>query len=387
MGEAILTLNAGSSSIKFALFDGARIAGGAVEKIGVAPRFFVKDAGGKTVFEQSWTDRALCHKDLLAPVLGWIETHLGQENLVAAGHRIVHGGVAFVAPVRLDAGKLAELAKLDALAPLHEPHNLAAVAAVMKLRPNLPQIGCFDTGFHHEMPAVATRLAIPASLREPGLRRYGFHGLSYEYVAGALRECAPWLAAGRVVAAHLGAGASACAMLAGKSVDSSMGFTGLDGLIMETRCGIIDAGAVLYMLQARGMTADEVSQVLYRQSGLLGLSGISGDMQVLLQSGAAAAVAAVDSFNYAAARQIAALCVSLNGMDGLVFTAGIGEHAPAVRAGICGRLHWLGVELDHPANEANAAVISNAHSRVEVRVIATDEEAMIARHCREVLRG
>jgi acetate kinase len=389
VSDTILTLNAGSSSIKFALFQGAgkRVAAGAVENIGSAPRFFVKGGDGAQIFNRRWADGALTHEDLLAPVLDWVETHLGRDELVAAGHRIVHGGETFFAPVRLDAEKLLELARLNPLAPLHEPHNLAAVAAVMKLRPELPQIGCFDTSFHHKMPAVATRLAIPAALRKSGMRRYGFHGLSYEYISGALRDCAPGLASGKVVAAHLGAGASACAILDGKSIDSSMGFTGLDGLIMATRCGIIDAGAVLYLLQARGMSADEVSDVLYRQSGLLGLSGVSSDMRVLLESAAPAAVAAVESFTYAAARQIAGLCVPLNGMDGLVFTAGIGEHAPAVRAGICARLHWLGVELDHAANEVNAAVISTAHSRVEVRVIATDEEAMIARHCFEMLGG
>jgi acetate kinase len=389
MGEAILTLNAGSSSIKFALFHGAggqaRIAGGAVEKIGAAPRFFVNDADGNLVFERSWAQGGQNHEDVLAPLLEWVEAHLGSETLVAAGHRIVHGGAHFTAPVRLDSATLVELAALNALAPLHEPHNLAAVAAVIALRPELPQIGCFDTSFHHDMPAVATRLAIPAALRAQGIRRYGFHGLSYEHVSGALRDVAPWLAQGKVVAAHLGAGASACAMLNGKSVDSSMGFTALDGLIMGTRCGIIDAGAVLYMLQARGMSADAVSDVLYQQSGLLGLSGISADMDVLLRSTAPAAAAAIDSFNYAAARQIAALAVALDGLDGLVFTAGIGAHAPSVRAGICARLHWLGVELEPAANAANAAVISNAHSRVEVRVIPTDEEAMIARHCKEVL--
>jgi acetate kinase len=385
MSDAILTLNAGSSSIKFGLFEGdgvLRIAGGAVENIGAAPRFFVRDAAGATIFERQWDAApALSHEYLLGPMLDWVETHLGAAKLVAAGHRIVHGGEAFFAPARLDEAALEALSTLDPLAPLQEPHNLAAVAAVMKLRPGLPQIGCFDTSFHHAMPAVATRLAIPADLRAAGVRRYGFHGLSYEFIADRLRGLAPGLAAGRVVAAHLGSGASACAMLNGKSVDSTMGFTSLDGLIMGTRCGIIDAGVVLYLLQARKMSADEVSETLYTKSGLLGLSGISADMRVLLKSQAPAAAEAVDSFNYAASRQIAGLAVALNGLDGLVFTAGIGERAPEIRAGICARLRWLGVKLDEAANAANAPVISTLGSRVEVRVIATDEEAMIARHC------
>jgi acetate kinase len=386
MDDAILTLNAGSSSIKFALFrngrERPRMAGGAVEGIGEAPRFLVMDEAGAVVHERTWKQgAALSHEDLLAPVLDWVEGHLGDKRLVAAGHRIVHGGDIFTGPARLDQAALDRLATLNPLAPLHEPHNLAAVAAMMRLRPELPEIGCFDTSFHRTMDKVAARLPLPRHFHDEGVRRFGFHGLSYEYIAGELARLAPALAAGRVVAAHLGGGASACGMLAGKSVDSSMGFTALDGLVMGTRCGAIDPGVLLYLVRARGMDWDAVTALLYRQSGLLGVSGISADMRALLASHEAAAAEAIAVFTLAAAKHIAALAVSLNGIDGLVFTAGIGEHCPSVRAGICARLEWLGVEIDEPANARNAGVISTAASRVAVRVIATDEEAMIARDC------
>ena len=318
-------------------------------------------------------------------MLHWVEEHLGGAKLVAAGHRIVHGGEAFTDPVRLDAAALTELAKLNPLAPLHEPHNLAAVTAILGLRPALPQIGCFDTAFHHTMPEIATRFALPRAFHDSGVRRYGFHGISYEYISGRLSELAPKLAAGRVIGAHLGNGASMCAMLAGRSVDSTMGFTALDGLVMGTRSGTIDPGVVLYLLQARGMTAETITELLYKKSGLLGVSGIASDMRVLLKSTAAAAKQAVELFAFTCARHAGALTTALGGLDGIVFTAGIGEHAPEIRAAICARLAWLGIELSADANAANAPVISSKASRVQVRVIPTDEEAMIARHCLKFL--
>jgi len=391
MADAILTVNAGSSSIKFALFGAAdnlpRIATGAVSKIGEAPHLAVRDATGVVVFEKHWDSAALSHEDLILPVLDWVDTHLGDDELIAAGHRIVHGGETFFAPVRLDESALAELATLTPLAPLHEPHNLAAVEAVMALRKDLPQIGCFDTAFHHDMPVIATRIAIPRHYFNEGFRRYGFHGLSYEYISRRLREVAPRLAAGKIIAAHLGNGASVCAMANGKSIDSSMGVSALDGLMMGTRCGIIDAGALLYFLQARGMSADELSDMLYKKSGLLGVSNISADMQVLEASKDPAAAEAIALFVFHAARQISAIISSLGGLDGLVFTAGIGENDPAIRAAICARLAWLGLELDSAANEKNAPLISTPQSKIEIRVIPTDEEAMIARHCLELLTG
>jgi acetate kinase len=248
------------------------------------------------------------------------------------------------------------------------------------------QIGCFDTAFHHTMPALATRLPLPRHFFDEGVRRYGFHGLSYEYISGRLRDVAPTLAAGRVIAAHLGNGASACAIMDGQSVDSSMGFTALDGLIMGTRTGVIDAGILLYLMQSRGMDLGSLTDLLYKKSGLLGLSGISPDMHALLTSADPAAAEAVTIFCHAAAKQMAALAVTMGGVDGVIFTAGIGEHAAPVRAAICARLAWLGVELDDAANTCHAPLISTPASRVEVRVIATDEEAMIARHCEELLK-
>ncbi len=390
MADAVLVLNAGSSSLKFALFRAAdnlpRLASGAVENIGTAPHLTIR-AGHEVALEQKFTpDQALSHEALLGAVLHWVEDHLGQDRLLAVGHRIVHGGTEFFDPVRLDASVLARLARLNALAPLHEPHNLAAVHAAAALRPNLPQIGCFDTAFHHRMPAVATRFALPRHFHDEGVRRYGFHGLSYEYIAARLREVAPRLATGRVVAAHLGNGASLCAMQNGVSVDSTMGFTALDGLVMGTRCGALDPGAVLYLLQSRGMSAADVSGLLYKQSGLLGVSGLSADVRALLASPAPEAAEALDLFAYSTAKQIAALCSALGGLDLLVFTAGIGEHAAPVRAAICARLGWLGLALSPEANAANEAAISAVDSRVEVRVIPTDEEGMIVRHCLALLQ-
>jgi len=384
MSDAILTVNAGSSSIKFALFvvpELTRIASGEIENIGAAPHLKIR-TGEEIAEEHRWQHQeTLSHEALFEKILLWVDTHLGQSRLVAAGHRIVHGGNLFTDPVRLDSAALTSLAKLNPLAPLHEPHNLAAVQAVLSLRPNLPQIGCFDTAFHHTMPASVTRFALPRSFHDEGVRRYGFHGISYEYISLRLREIAPHLFAGRVIAAHLGNGASLCAMRDGKSVDSSMGFTALDGLMMGTRCGAIDAGVLLYLMQAHGMSESDITTLLYKHSGLLGVSGISADMRDLLASTALEAAEAVDLFTFTAARHAGALATTLGGLDGIVFTAGIGEHCPPVRAAICARLAWLGAKISPKANEANAPVISAPDSRVEIRVIPTDEEAMIARHC------
>ncbi len=390
MPDAILTLNAGSSSIKFALFEiGAtllRIAAGEVENIGAEPYLFIQ-TGGSLAFERRWPHgEALTHEDLLGAVLDWVDTHLGDDSLIATGHRIVHGGAKFIAPVRLTAETLAELDELTPLAPLHQPHNLAAVRAVLALRPHLPQIASFDTAFHHTMPEIAKLFALPRSFYDEGVRRYGFHGLSYEYIASRLPEVAPHLAQARVIVAHLGNGASLCAMAAGKSIDTSMSFTTLDGLMMGTRTGAIDPGVLLYLQQSRGMTADALTTLLYKQSGLLGVSGISADVRTLLESPAPAAAQALDLFTYTVARHIVALTASLGGLDALIFTAGIGEHAPKVRAATCARLSWLGMEICSEANEANAPLVSTVESRIEVRVIPTGEEAMIAEHCLTVIK-
>lgn len=391
MRPAILTLNAGSSSIKFALYEHGRrtqypILHGVIEGIGEAPRFTARAAGGGVLESRAWqVPKAAAHEDLLKPLLAWITAHLGDTVLVAAGHRIVHGGASFDRPVRIDAAVLAELEKLVPLAPLHQPHNLAAVKAVGSLRPDLPQVACFDTAFHAGMPAVAARMALPRAHAAAGVRRYGFHGLSYEYLAGRLREIAPTLADGRVIMAHLGNGASLCAMHHGRSVDTTMGFSTLDGLVMGTRCGDLDPGVVLHLLQTDGMDAAAVAHLLYHESGLLGVSGISGDMRTLLASDSPAAREAVDLFVYRIAREIGALTSVLGGLDALVFSAGIGEHAAAIRSAVCAALAWLGVECDELANDRHETRISTLGSNVRVFVVGTDEEAMIARHAARAL--
>lgn len=393
MSRAVLSLNAGSSSIKFALYDvtaidsGERLSHGQIEGIGSAPHLVARGSDGTLLSEHRWPAGAtLAHEDLLVPLLSWITGHLGAESLAAVGHRIVHGGETYHRPVQLTDSVLADLEKLVPLAPLHQPHNLAAVRALQKLRPGLPQVACFDTGFHHGMAATVTRLALPRRYAAEGVRRYGFHGLSYEYIAARLREQAPTLASGRVIAAHLGNGASLCAMDDGRSVDTTMGLTALDGLVMGTRCGSIDPGALLYLQQQHGMSASALEQLLYHDSGLLGVSGISNDMRILLGSDDPQAREAVDLFVFRIAREAGALASSLGGLDGLVFSAGIGEHAAPVRAAVCARLAWLGVECDEAANTRHAAVISTPRSRVEVRIVATDEEAMIATHTLRILQ-
>ncbi|OOG38581.1 acetate/propionate family kinase [Rhodanobacter sp. C05] len=394
MPKAILTLNAGSSSIKFALYEldaGValqQVSHGQIESIGVAPHFIARATDGTVLSEYRWTSSAtLEHEALLTPLLAWITTHLGQEALCAVGHRIVHGGSTYNRPVYLDAQVVADLTKLTPLAPLHQPHNLAAVRAIAQLRPELPQVGCFDTAFHHGLSADAARLALPRRYAAEGVRRYGFHGLSYEYIAGRLREQAPGLAAGRVIAAHLGNGASLCAMHNGQSVDTTMGFTTLDGLVMGTRCGNLDPGAVLYLQQAHGLSATDVEHMLYHDSGLLGVSGISSDMRMLLTSDDACAREAIDLFVFRIARETGALISTLGGIDALVFSAGIGEHAAPIRAAVCARLGWLGIECDAEANSRHAAQISTSNSRVPVFIVPTDEEAMIASHTAHVLQN
>jgi acetate kinase len=386
MPEAILTLNAGSSSIKFALYEcpaGARrlVSRGAIEGIGAAPTFTALAPDGTVLEDQHWaTGTHLDHEDLLEPLLTWVTSHLGEENLVAVGHRIVHGGSDFHSPTRIDDTVLAALEKLVPLAPLHQPHNIAAVKAIGSLRPGLPQVACFDTAFHHDMPAVATRLALPRKYAEEGVRRYGFHGLSYEYLIARLRELSPGLADGRVIAAHLGNGASLCAMRNGRSIDTTMGFTPLDGLVMGTRCGSIDPGALLYLQQADGLRTTDVERVLYHESGLLGVSGISHDMRILQASEDPHAREAIELFVYRLVKHVGALASVLGGLDALVFSAGIGEHSAGVRAAVCERLAWLGIECDTTANARHDSLISTSRSPVRVFVIATDEEAMIAEH-------
>ncbi len=384
MPGTVLTLNAGSSSLKFSVFDGLReVLRGQVSGIGTHPQAEAKKDGRHL---DAPALHGTTHEDFLPGLLDWIGGHLDGTAIAAAGHRVVHGGTEFMAPVRVTDEVIAALEALVPLAPLHQPHNIAAIRAVAKARPDLPQAACFDTAFHGTMPEVATWLALPRAMRNAGMRRYGFHGLSYEFIAGRLRELAPGLAAVRVLVAHLGNGASLCAMRDGRSLDTTMGFTALDGLMMATRCGSLDPGAVLYLMQSRGMSADELEDVLYHGSGLLGVSGLSGDMRDLAGSGDPRAQEAIDLFVYRIVGCAGGLIAGMGGLDGIVFTAGIGEHDPAVRAAVCAGLSWLSLALDDAANAAGGtARISTPGSRVEAWVIPTDEEAVIARHTLAVL--
>ena len=389
MTGAILTLNAGSSSLKFALYDGRSLqaaARGEIENLGHAPHLLARGAAGAVLAEQRWPDGlADPFATALEALMAFAEAHLGGDGLGAVGHRVVHGGADHVAPERVTPALLAALTALTPLDPLHMPHNLAPMRAIAAARPALPQIACFDTAFHHAMPLVAQRIALPRAITEAGVRRYGFHGLSYEYIASCLPALSPRLAAGRVIVAHLGSGASLCALQAGRSIDTTTGFSALDGLMMATRCGSLDPGVVLYLSQ-RGHSLSGIEDMLYRRSGLLGVSGISDDVRVLLASKDPHAQEALELFSYRMAAHAGALAAALGGLDGLVFTAGIGEHAAPVRAALCARLAWLGVRLDASANAANAGLISTEDSAAEVRVIPTDEEAMIARHTRAILQ-
>lgn len=393
MTDDILCLNAGSSSLKFALFELgvgdalALVCNGEVEGIGTAPYFRAEDAVGHRLAEHQWSDSAkLSREGLLDELLTWIEGHRGRARIIAAGHRVVHGGAKFSAPVLLDDGVLAELDRLTPLAPLHQPHNLAATRALRAARPGLLQVACFDTAFHHGHAPVVRRFALPREFEAEGVRRYGFHGLSYEYISHVLPKVAPELATGRVIVAHLGNGASLCAMRAGRSIDTTMGFTALDGLPMGTRCGALDPGVSLYLLQKAGLTAAALEDLLYRRSGLLGVSGMSSDMRALLASQDPRAGEAVDLFVFRIVREIGALAASLGGLDGLVFTAGIGEHAAEIRRRVCKGAAWLGVELDPTANASGGPRITQAGSQVSAWVIATDEDLMIAQHTSEIVR-
>jgi acetate kinase len=387
MGDTVLVLNAGSSSLKFSTYalgsDGALAAGvdGQLDGIATHPRLRVTDALGAALTDTTYSPGEVSsHGQATARLGEFLQTQSLSARLRAVGHRVVHGGPRLAAPAAVTPALLAELEALVPLDPLHLPANLEGMRAVADFAPDIPQVACFDTAFHHRMPELATRFALPDALHQAGIRRYGFHGLSYEFIAGHLARTEPRLAAGRVVVAHLGNGASMCALRAGESVDTTMGFSVLDGLPMGTRCGALDPGVLLHLLDARGMSAKELEKLLYRESGLLGLSGVSGDMRDLLASELPGARLAVEFFVYRVARELGALAAVLGGLDGLVFTAGIGERAAAVRAGVVERSGWLGLTLDADANRRNATRISGTASRVEVLVVPTDEELVIARH-------
>ncbi|WP_326533083.1 acetate/propionate family kinase [Pseudorhodoferax sp.] len=393
MDAQVLTLNAGSSSVKFALFprDAADHAlpralwSGQAEGLGpgLQAQLQVRDGSGALRHEAALSGAQASHQGALAALLDWLRQGTGgaAAQITAVGHRIVHGGMDFVAPCRLDADALAALTELTPLAPLHQPHNLAGVQAAMAAFAGVPQIACFDTAFHAAQPAVNGRFALPRALHDAGVRRYGFHGLSYESIVAQLGTAAPALAQGRVVVAHLGNGASMCAIAGGRPVATTMSFSPLDGLSMGTRCGQLDAAVVLYLQRTRGMDADAVEQLLFRQSGLLGMSGLSSDMRTLQASDAPAAAEAVAYFCEQVVQQLGRLAAALRGLDGVVFTGGIGQNAADLRARILADSAWLGIRLDEQANRTRgAARISTPDSPVAAWVLPTDEEAVIARH-------
>jgi acetate kinase len=389
MDDYALVLNAGSSSLKFCVFQ--RPAGqnwrlearGKIEGIGTSPRLSVKDANGESLARQDV--KVSDGREAVEALAAWLRSKYGGSKVLGVGHRVVHGGARFKGPTILNQQVLEELRELIPLAPLHQPYNLAAIEAAFERLPGVPQVACFDTSFHRGQPAVAELIPLPRELRQAGLQRYGFHGLSYEYIASVLPEVAPAIAKGRVIVAHLGSGASMCALKEGKSVDSTLGFTALDGLCMGTRPGALDPGVVLHLFQGLNLSAKDVETLLYKKSGLFGISGISNDMRDLLGRREPEARLAVDYFVYRAAREIGALTAVLGGIDGLVFTAGIGENSPEIRERICESSSWLGIELDDAANTDRSSMISTTRSKVSVWVIPTNEELMIARHTGSLL--
>jgi acetate kinase len=382
-------INAGSSSLKFSVYEGERrLLTGQVDGIGVRPAVTAARHDGRAIAGPDLGEPPpKTPSDLLPALVPWLRAQLGGRQLAALGHRVVHGGLRHSRPARVTPELLAELEVLVPLAPLHEPHNLAPIRVALSLNPDLPQVACFDTAFHRTAPEVAQAFALPYALYDEGVRRYGFHGLSYEYIASVLLEQAPEIAGGRVVVMHLGNGCSACAMKAGVSVATTMGFTALDGLPMGTRCGALDAGVVLHLIQQKAMSAEALVDLLYRRSGMLGLSGVSSDFRQLLASPEPRARFALEVFYYRTACEIGALAAALGGLDGIVFTAGIGENASVVRSAICRACAWLGVELDEDANRQHCTRISTPQSRAGAYMIKTDENLMIARHARALVGG
>jgi acetate kinase len=391
MNDFALVLNAGSSSLKFCVFQrpvGERWrleARGQIEGIGTSPRLSVKDANLRKVADEQLDTSVQNGRDAIGALALWLKSHYGGARVLGVGHRVVHGGARFTQPVVVTPEILEELKELVPLAPLHQPYNLAAIEAVFERLPGVPQVACFDTSFHRQHAAVVDLIPLPSEICKRGLQRYGFHGLSYEYIASTLPEVAPEIAKGKVIIAHLGSGASLCALKDGKSVDTTMGFTAVEGLCMGTRPGSIDPGAVLYLFQNLGLSVKEVETILYKKSGLLGISGISNDMRDLLGREEPEARLAVDYFIYRIAKEIGALAAVLGGVDALVFTAGIGENSPEIRRRVSEASAWLGIEIDAPANEDKATRISTPRSKVSVWVIPTNEELMIALHTGELL--
>lgn len=389
MSGAVAIINAGSSSIKFALYgDGADsplLYRGQIENIGLAARLKIDNAAGERVDERSWTAGEVEHRRATEILLQAAIALLDGREVRGVGHRVVHGGTKFSAPVLVDAAVLDELAGLERLAPLHQPHNLAPIRAIAEAAPHLRQVACFDTAFHSSQPPLSQLYALPRDLTGAGIRRYGFHGLSYEYVSGRLKAIAPELAARRTIVAHLGNGASLCALSDGRSIATTMGFTAVEGLMMGTRCGSIDPGVLIYLMDEFGMDARKLEDLIYRKSGLLGVSGISSDMRSLRESRQPAAQEAIALFIYRIVREIGSLAAALGGVDGLVFTGGIGENDAATRSAICAGCAWLGAMLGRDPTESGERRISADNAKVQIWVVPTDEERMISRHALRLL--
>jgi len=392
MNRSILVVNAGSSSIKFAPYTVSDtggielVADGQLDGIGAQPKLTVTDAAGSVIVDRSCPS-ATDHHNAFAEIQHWLHDRLDRRHLLAVGHRVVHGGEQYAEPVRIDAQVMQTLEELVPLAPLHQPHSLAVIHAVKAASPETEQVACFDTAFHRSQPPLARNFALPRALTETGVRRYGFHGLSYEYIASVLPDVAPTVAAGRVVVAHLGNGASLCALHALQSVATTMGFSALDGLVMGTRCGALDPGVLLYLMDQRGMDARALERLLYHDSGLLGVSGLSSDMRALLASDDPHAREAVDLFVYRIGRELGSMAAAIGGLDALVFTGGIGENAAEIRARVCRDARWLGIELDEPANASGGPCISRGDTQPSAWVVRTDENLMIARHTLRLVEG
>ena len=391
MSDHALVLNAGSSSVKFSVYgrpegEWGLASRGQIDGIGTSPKLTARDGSGAVLADQALSTNVRDLPAALDALARWLRERYGGAPVAGVGHRVVHGGSKYAKPCIITPEVMADLRVLVPLAPLHQPHNLGAIQAVAERLPGVPQVACFDTGFHRGQPPVAELVPLPREIRATGVQRYGFHGLSYEYIASALPGAAPEIAEKRVIVAHLGSGASLCAMKARKSVDCSMGFTALEGLCMGTRPGAMDPGVVLHLFQTLGLSPAEVEHLLYKKSGLLGLSGISNDMRDLEGNPDPRAQLAVEYFVYQAAKQIGALTAVLGGLDALVFTAGIGENSAEIRRRICAASAWLGVELDAAANGRHATRITAPGSRVSAWVIPTNEELMIARHTGDLLR-
>ena len=392
MDKDILVINAGSSSIKFAVYlwqTGGNLTEdlhGQIEDIGNHPHFKAIDSSKKTLVDNLLqSTETLSFKDCFKIISAWLEEYAQGREIAAIGHRVVHGGIKYTAPVIVDDLVLNDLESLVPLAALHQPHNLAAIRAFQELLPGVPQIACFDTAFHHSQPEMAKYYGLPRSYFEQGIRRYGFHGLSYEYLTRVLPSLDAGISEARIIAAHLGNGASLCAIRNGRSVATTMGFSVLDGLIMGTRCGSLDPAVVLYLLSTCKMDLPAVERLLYHESGLFGLSGLSNDMKKLLESASEEARLAVNLFIYRAVRETGSLAAALGGLDALVFTGGIGEHSAEIRGKICGQLSWLGLDIDAEANQASASRISSRDSRISVWVVLADENRIIASHTQQLL--